>query len=171
MNRFTLTIALLSLSILSACSGGTETPVAYTPEWYRGSSVVTADGTVDPSLLDPNKIDLIYLVSTEVLSARDEEGLPLYQSTLTEEDRIFIDGEMAHVERHFSQGDFNYLAPYTISSPSKPPSSPTTFLPPTMIRSDWKSMVSSITISCTSTADADSLSSVSAKGPCSSPTY
>lgn len=110
MNRYLLSI--LALFLLSACSDGTEKADTFTPEWYRGSSVVTADGTVDPSLLDPNKIDLIYLVSTEVLSARDEEGLPLYQSTLSEEDRIFIDGEMAHVERHFSQGDFNYLAPY-----------------------------------------------------------
>lgn len=112
MNRFTLSIALLSLSILSACSGGTETPVAYTPEWYRGSSVVSADGSVNTSLLDPDKIDLIYLVSTEVLSARDEEGRPLYQSTLSEEDRLFIDQELDYVARHYDQGDFNFLAPY-----------------------------------------------------------
>lgn len=107
-----LSIILLStLVLLSACGSHVDT-VSFEPEWYRGSSVVSANGRPDLKAIDAEKIDLIYLVSTEVLSASNADGTKVWQSTLSDEDRVNIDSELAFADKNFSQGDFNFFAPY-----------------------------------------------------------
>lgn len=103
-------VAVVTVSLwLGACSQAED---CTSPEWFRGSAVVSEDGSVNMDSLDNDKIDLIYLVSTEVLSAKDSANAVVYQSTLSADDRKTIDAELAFAERNFSKGDFNFLAPY-----------------------------------------------------------
>ncbi len=62
--------------------------------------------------INPDRIDLLYLVSTDVISATDGNGEKLYRAQLTPEDKQAIDSELAYVEEKIGQGDFNYVAPY-----------------------------------------------------------
>lgn len=103
--------ALVIIFGLFSCSEVEDVANA-SPEWFRGSSVITDSGNVDMKSIDANKIDLVYLVSTEVLSAKDENGNIVYQSTLSASDRTAIDGELDFVNNAYCQGDFNYFAPY-----------------------------------------------------------
>lgn len=81
------------------------------PEWYR-SNIISANGTVIADSLRADNIDLLYLVSTEVMEAHTPGGTPSYQSFLTPSDRHFIDAELAYVAKEIGRGDFNFLAPY-----------------------------------------------------------
>ena len=103
-------ILLLALiAIVSSCelnNGATytsdeESPWASDDAWYQSNTT-----------LSDEKIDLFYIVSTNVLSAKDSAGNVVYQSQLAEEDRKAFDAEFRYVEKHFSQSDFNYFAPY-----------------------------------------------------------
>ena len=69
--------------------------------WYRAADTTS-----------PDKIDLIYLVSTDVVSATGDNGEKVYRTRLTLEDKQAIDAELAYVEANIGQGDFNYVAPY-----------------------------------------------------------
>ena len=69
--------------------------------WYQSDTTMNDD-----------KIDLFYIVSTNVLSAEDENGDTAYQTRLNENDRKAFDAEFRYVEKHFCQSDFNYFAPY-----------------------------------------------------------
>ena len=69
--------------------------------WYQSDTAVNDD-----------KIDLFYLVSTNVLSAKDSSGNVVYQSQLIEDDRKALGAEMCYAKKHFCQSDFNYFAPY-----------------------------------------------------------
>ena len=69
--------------------------------WYHSNTPQSDD-----------KIDLFYIVSTNVLSAEDENGNIIYQTQLNESDRKAFDAEFRYVEKHFCQSDFNYFAPY-----------------------------------------------------------
>ncbi|MBQ0056355.1 MAG: DUF3089 domain-containing protein [Bacteroidales bacterium] len=100
------------LAMLCSCGGNESRLAADVPVWYAGGDAVREDGTIDAKALDQDKIDLIYLVSTEVIAARDEKGDTVYRSTLCDADRKYIDGEMAYAKRYYSKGDFNFLAPY-----------------------------------------------------------
>lgn len=60
---------------------------------------------------DTSLIDVIYLVSTDVLSAQDSLGNAVWQSQLTPADREAITGEIAWVEQNEFYGDFNVIAP------------------------------------------------------------
>lgn len=82
------------------------------PKWYSGSDVITKYGEIDFDAIDPDKIDLIYLVSTEVMAAEDEQGQKLYQTNFTDQDMANIDGEIAYAQNYYSQGDFNFFSPY-----------------------------------------------------------
>lgn len=104
-------IALLAL-LFVGCKASTSVDGGKEPEWFRGSSVVSADGTVCKDSLDKDKIDLLYLVSTNVIEARNDDGTPSYVSHLVKSDREFIDMELAYIGKEIGQGDFNYLAPY-----------------------------------------------------------
>lgn len=65
-----------------------------------------------PSAAEDDKIDVFYLVSTEVLSATDSLGAPCWQALLTEADRAAIDGEIEWVEHNMFYDDFRLIAPY-----------------------------------------------------------
>ncbi len=69
--------------------------------WYKAKDTISSD-----------KIDLFYLVSTDVVSATDTNGNKLYRAQLTADDRQAIGAELAYVEANIGQGDFNYIAPY-----------------------------------------------------------
>ena len=69
--------------------------------WYQSQQAV-----------DDRKVDLFYLCSTEVISARDSMGETTYCSLLTPADRTAIRGELAFAEQQFGGGDVNYFAPY-----------------------------------------------------------
>ena len=101
-------ISLLVLLLLVLTGGEI---LAYTPEysgywtadsaWYKAKNAVCSD-----------KIDLLYLVSTDVVSATDASGNEVYRALLTTDDRQAIGAELAYVETNIGKGDFNYFAPY-----------------------------------------------------------
>ena len=95
---------ILLCTLLVGCSGRQEAaPSQYASAemWYQSGDTI-----------DQNKIDLFYIVSTEVLSSVDSLGNVSYQAFLTPEDRKAIDGEFAFVQRNYCKGDFNLFAPY-----------------------------------------------------------
>lgn len=59
-----------------------------------------------------DKVDVFYIVSTEVISAADKDGRKQYRSTLTPDDRKAFTGEMAYVRRHMFGSEFNYITPF-----------------------------------------------------------
>lgn len=61
---------------------------------------------------DSTKIDVIYFVSTAVLSAKDSAGNVSWQSFLTDDDMPAINGEIAWVEANMFANDFNFSSPY-----------------------------------------------------------
>lgn len=69
--------------------------------WYQSENGV-----------DTARIDVFYLVSTEVLSATDSLGNVEWQSQLIPADREAIKGEMAWVGRNMFGNDFNIFSPY-----------------------------------------------------------
>jgi hypothetical protein len=90
-----------NLSNNSAQTSSNESPWESDSAWYLSNTPKSND-----------KIDLFYIVSTNVLSAEDENDNVAYQSQLIESDKKAFDAEFRHVEKHFSQSDFNYFAPY-----------------------------------------------------------
>lgn len=102
-------VILALLAIVSSCdfsnnyaqTSSNESPWESDSAWYHSNTPQSDD-----------KIDLFYIVSTNVLSAEDENGNVAYQSLLNENDRKAFDAEFRYVEKHFSQSDFNYFAPY-----------------------------------------------------------
>ena len=89
-----------------ACSSQSETPNK-TESWADSTSWYQAKDTVSP-----DKIDLLYIVSTDVVSATDSNGKVTYLAQLTTDDRQALDAEFAYVEENIAQTDFNYIAPY-----------------------------------------------------------
>lgn len=61
---------------------------------------------------NPDNIDVLYLVSTDVLSAIDENGETSWQSRLVPEDREAMKNELAWVESNIFSDGFNMAAPY-----------------------------------------------------------
>lgn len=61
---------------------------------------------------DTTKIDVFYLVSTNVLSASDSLGNVSWRSQLTPTDRKYITAEMSWVSNNMFHDDFNIVAPY-----------------------------------------------------------
>lgn len=110
MKRLKINIMLWALLVIvSACgfnnnaaqTSGNESYWKNETAWYQSDTAVNDD-----------KIDLFYIVSTNVLSAEDENGNTAYQTRLNENDRKAFDAEFRYVEKHFCQSDFNYFAPY-----------------------------------------------------------
>ena len=95
--------------IVSACefNNNAAQPSDNESYWERKEAWYLSDTTVND-----DKIDLFYIVSTNVLSAEDENGDTAYQTRLNENDRKAFDAEFRYVEKHFCQSDFNYFAPY-----------------------------------------------------------
>lgn len=102
-------VILALLAIVSSCGfennavqiSDNDSPWESDSAWYHSNTPRSDD-----------KIDLFYIVSTNVLSAEDENGNILYQTQLNESDRKAFDAEFRYVEKHFCQSDFNYFAPY-----------------------------------------------------------
>ncbi len=92
--------------MFSACSPQVSTvePQVYwaaDSAWYQSKDSVSSD-----------KIDLLYLVSTDVVSAKNSDGSTSYRTLLTAADKQAIGEELAYVEENIGQHDFNYVAPY-----------------------------------------------------------
>ncbi len=60
----------------------------------------------------PDRPDILYLVSTNVISATDSNGRETYRASLNVADRQALQTEMAYVEEHIAQRDCNFFAPY-----------------------------------------------------------
>lgn len=101
----TLLLYLLSAFMMSACRNNiiTEPTLVWADStlWYQSDN--------QP---DTTKVDVIYYISTEVISAQDPTGHPAWQSSLCESDRQAMTAEMAWIEKNMFDGDFNYVSPY-----------------------------------------------------------
>lgn len=104
-NIYFLSLALvLCLGFLSSCSGksaGTGSPWQEASAWYES-----------PTPDDAAKLDVLYLVSTDVLSAKDAEGNEVWRANLSPEDKEAMAGEIAWVEENIFYDDFNLHSPY-----------------------------------------------------------
>lgn len=103
LKHFIIALCLVTLVGCKAKTAITEEPSVWADStmWFQSGDTVSAD-----------KIDLFYIVSTEVLTSADSLGNTLFRAQLTEEDRKAIGGEFQFVQKHYSQGDFNFFAPY-----------------------------------------------------------
>ncbi len=109
MKRFSRLVILFLLAaspVFAACSSQVSTvePQVY---WAADSAWYQSKDTVCP-----DKIDLLYLVSTDVVSAKNSDGSTSYRTLLTAADKQAIGEELAYVEENIGQHDFNYVAPY-----------------------------------------------------------
>ncbi len=83
-----------------------------------GSTVMqdtwTADGAwyLSRDTIYPDRPDIFYLVSTNVISTTDSNGREMYRAQLNAADRQVLHAEMAYVEEHIAQRDCNFFAPY-----------------------------------------------------------
>lgn len=91
--------------LLASCGGRQEklSSSMYSSDdmWYQTGDTI-----------DEGKVDVFYIVSTEVLSSVDSLGNISYQALLTPDDRKAIDGEFAFVKRNYCKDDYNLFAPY-----------------------------------------------------------
>lgn len=108
MNKTLKTILAFALVVAVAIfalytKGGTEQDNPWTAEalWYKASQTY-----------DEDRIDVLYFVSTEVLSATDSTGQVAWQSQLVPEDMVGINSELNWVESNMFCDDFNFYAPY-----------------------------------------------------------
>lgn len=100
MKRAIFILVFTSL-LLCGCNPKSREPAGRALDLYDSGSEVS-----------PDRPDLIYLVSTNVLSATDSEGRPQYTATLSDADRAWYKKEFDYVNSHICQGDFNLIAPY-----------------------------------------------------------
>jgi len=89
MRRFSIYFLMLISLILSGCRA-------------QKKAQTGSDGIVD----------VIYLVSTNVLSATDENGNEVYRATLCKEDSLVLRAEMDYVREHMFGEPFNFISPY-----------------------------------------------------------
>lgn len=61
---------------------------------------------------DTSKVDVFYLVSTDVLTAKNESGGVSYLAMLTPDDKKNMDEEFGFIKKNIFQDDFNFIAPY-----------------------------------------------------------
>ena len=96
-------ILIFAFLLLCGCKTGSREAdrVALKLDLYDSGSEISHD-----------KPDLIYLVSTNVLSATDSEGRPQYIAALNDTDRMYFKKEFDYVNANISRGDFNLIAPY-----------------------------------------------------------
>lgn len=95
-----ISILLAAALAVISCSRSAS-PWDAADSWYQPSSA-----------FDAARTDVLYLVSTEVLSAYDQNGMHSFQSFLSPDDRAAITGEMAWIEQNMFYEDFNLIAPY-----------------------------------------------------------
>lgn len=102
MKRKNLTVisALIAATLSFCACGGDRTGWNDPQRWYQPANE-----------FDTASTDVLYLVSTEVLSAVDGNGNVCWQAQLTEENLDALRGEIAWVENNMFDG-FNVIAPY-----------------------------------------------------------
>ena len=105
-------LTLLTIAIcLPSCGNDDDDPnTAICPvgnEWEADSMWYESSDTINEQ-----RIDLFYLVSTEVISATASDGSTSYVSLLTPADRSAIKGEMEYIKKQIGQGDVNFISPY-----------------------------------------------------------
>lgn len=107
----TVIMQTLGVCAVTSCNKTTDTtvkvPDCYTTDWSSQDAWYQSADTINP-----DKIDLLYIVSTNVISATDSCGATQYRARLTADDRSALGKEMAYVSKNISKGDFNYVAPY-----------------------------------------------------------
>lgn len=100
MKKLISMVLMAAAMMLASCSqkqSGWSDP----QKWYQS-----------PNGYDAGRTDVLYLVSTEVISATDGKGAPCWRSRLIEEDMEAIKGEIAWVEQNMFYDDFNLIAPF-----------------------------------------------------------
>jgi len=82
-------LAVIAAILYTSCckneTSGTSLEYSKAEMWYQSENQY-----------DENKVDVIYFVSTDVLSAKDENGDVAWQSQLTKDDRASIDKEFKY---------------------------------------------------------------------------
>lgn len=105
MKRIFITLlAFASLQLCVGCISGNEISQddwSNVDAWFSGS--------LTP---DTSKVDVFYLVSTNVVSAKDSAGNVSMRSLLTENDKKYIDIELQFVKDSIFQKEFNFVSPY-----------------------------------------------------------
>lgn len=100
-----LALALMAVTMVFASCSKDEAeltnPGTEETLWYKANQTYDAD-----------KIDVLYFVSTDVLSAKDANGQVTWQSQLVPEDIAEFDTELKEVESNMFYDDFNFYAPY-----------------------------------------------------------
>lgn len=97
----TLLFIFLSFTLLSC--GKTEkdnySPWADSTYWYTSTAI------------NPNYVDVFYIVSTEILSEQDEQGNERYIGSNTPEELTYIRAEMDYARQMFGDS-VNFFSPY-----------------------------------------------------------
>ncbi len=106
LSRFVFLFLVVALPMFAACDSQNSSSIA-SISWSNDSAWYQAKDTADP-----DKPDLIYLVSTNVVSAQNNDGSEAYRAQLTTSDKQVLDAELAYIEENIGQHDFNYTAPY-----------------------------------------------------------
>ncbi len=106
LSRHILLLLFIALPLFTACGQQvccTESDSSWSADsaWYQSKDSISQD-----------KIDLIYLVSTNIISATDTNGQVAYRAQLTTADRQVLDQEFAYVEENIGRHDFNFISPY-----------------------------------------------------------
>lgn len=100
--RYILYLSLPALFLFSCSKEEKKGSVWDDPSmWYQSESPFS-----------PDKTDVIYFVSTDVLSARDKDGNVAWQSQLIPSDVEALREEIEDVEGNMFYNDFNFSAPY-----------------------------------------------------------
>lgn len=87
--------------LLASCCGGNSGWFASPEAWY--------DAGVE---INPDYVDVVYFVSTEVLESRNPDGSPSFRALLTEAERDPITREMAHMQKKVFNDSLNFFSPY-----------------------------------------------------------
>lgn len=105
---FSVSVALLLMLLGTGCS----------TKWSVASRWYDAGRPVNDSL-----VDVFYVVSTEILEEKDSHGRDAYIGRLTDEERVYITGEMDYIRKMFGDS-VNFFSPYynqfTLSALSLP---------------------------------------------------
>lgn len=106
ISRLVFLYLFVAIPLFVACDSQASDNV-YKSNWAEESSWFQSK---DP--VSSDKIDLLYIVSTDVVSAQNSDGSASYRSLLTASDKQAISEELSYVEEKIGQHSFNYFAPY-----------------------------------------------------------
>ncbi len=113
--KLTVLCFLTASVVLASCTTHSSSKNLQTSPWNNASSWYQSEIPYDSS-----KIDVFYMVSTNVISAVDNCGNTVWQSQLTENDRTVILKEMKYFEKNIFYDNFNFSSPiyrqYTFNS-------------------------------------------------------